>query len=249
MNIDRQRLLVLGATADIARAVAREFAAHGCAVEMAARNPDALQRECQDLRLRSGVEVRGHVYDVLHVEDDARLLHALAENFPGTTICAIGLLHPQRECSANVALAAEVMHSNYTAPARVLEQIAAIYRQAGAGCIIGIASVAGDRGRAANYSYGSAKAGFAVFLSGLRASLQGTGVRVITLKPGFVRTRMMQGRQTPAVLTAAPQELAVRLFRLYDSGANGVFYYKRIWRPIMWLICLLPERLFMRLQL
>ena len=78
-------------------------------------------------------------------------------------------------------------------------------RVRGSGTIIGISSVAGDRGRGSNYIYGASKAGLTAFLSGLRNSLSKTGVQVLTVKPGFVRTRMTEQFQLPAHLTAGPE--------------------------------------------
>jgi len=78
----------------------------------------------------------------------------------------------------------------------------------GHGMIIGISSVAGDRGRASNYLYGSAKAGFSAFLSGLRNRLARKGVHVMTVKPGFVDTRMTAGMKLPGPLTASPDSVA-----------------------------------------
>jgi decaprenylphospho-beta-D-erythro-pentofuranosid-2-ulose 2-reductase len=107
--------------------------------------------------------------------------------------------------------------------------------------------VAGDRGHATNYIYGSAKAGFTAFLSGLRNRLFGKGVTVITVKPGFVRTRMTEGLNLPDKLTANPHELARAIFRAHKRG-RLVVYYRPIWWLIMLIIRCLPERIFARFK-
>ena len=120
--------------------------------------------------------------------------------------------------------------------------------QRGSGTIIGVSSVAGERGRASNYIYGSAKAGFTAFLSGLRNRLRKSGVTVITVKPGYVRTRMTEGLNLPAVLTADPDELA-RAIRNAHRKKRLVVYYRPIWRLIMFVIRCLPESVFTRMRL
>jgi short-subunit dehydrogenase len=111
-----------------------------------------------------------------------------------------------------------------------------------------VSSVAGDRGRASNFIYGSAKAGFTAFLSGLRARLSRKNVHVITVKPGFVDTRMTAGMNLPPLLTAQPDEVAAAVLKAHAKGAN-VIYVGRIWRFIMLVIRLLPEPIFKRLSI
>ena len=109
--------------------------------------------------------------------------------------------------------------------------------------------MAGDRGRGSNYVYGSAKAGFTAFLSGLRNRLAPAGVRVVTVKPGFVRTRMTSGMKLPPLLTAEPSEVGNAIFAAAEEGRGDVIYVRGLWRIVMTVISLLPERLFKRLRL
>jgi short-subunit dehydrogenase len=119
----------------------------------------------------------------------------------------------------------------------------------GHGTIVGISSVAGDRGRASNFIYGSAKAGFTAYLSGLRARYFRAGVRVVTVKPGFVRTRMTEGLRLPPILTAEAQEVAAAIYRSAEERKNDVIYVRRVWRYVMISIRSMPEALFKRLGL
>ena len=123
-----------------------------------------------------------------------------------------------------------------------------LLQKLGGGTIIGISSVAGERGRASNYIYGSAKAGFSAFLSGLRNRLFRKGVRVITVKPGFVATRMTEGMALPKALTAHPEEVGAAVVQA-ERHRRDVVYVRPIWRLIMLVIRLLPEGLFKRLSL
>jgi short-subunit dehydrogenase len=113
------------------------------------------------------------------------------------------------------------------------------------GAIIGVSSVAGDRGRADDYMYGAAKAGLTTFLSGLRQRLGRTPVRVVTIKPGPVRTKMTAGRR--GILMTTPDRIAPTLFAAC-SKARGVVYLPWYWRPIMTFVRVVPEALFRRLR-
>ena len=113
---------------------------------------------------------------------------------------------------------------------------------------MGISSVAGDRGRASNYLYGSAKAGFTAFLSGLRNRLAPKHVHVMTIKPGFVATRMTENMNLPPALTASPDDVADAIWNGFRKRRN-VMYVKWIWYPIMLIIRHIPEMIFKTLKL
>jgi decaprenylphospho-beta-D-erythro-pentofuranosid-2-ulose 2-reductase len=130
----------------------------------------------------------------------------------------------------------------------ILDRLADRFAARGAGTIVGISSVAGDRGRASNYFYGSAKAGLSAFLSGLRNRTARSGVHVITVKPGFVRTRMTEGMKLPERLVAHPDEVAKAVRHAVATGKH-VVYVRSVWRFIMLVICAMPEQLFKRLSL
>ncbi len=119
------------------------------------------------------------------------------------------------------------MRANYVGPALFLGEVANRMERRGSGTIIGVSSVAGERGRATNYVYGSAKAGFTAFLSGLRSRLTKTGVHVVTVKPGFVATRMTEGMKLPPLLTAQPEEVAVAVLRS-ELRRSDIIYVRRI---------------------
>jgi short-subunit dehydrogenase len=140
------------------------------------------------------------------------------------------------------------METNYIGLALLLGQFANDFEKRGHGCIIGISSVAGDRGRKTNYIYGSAKAGFTAFLSGLRNRLYGFGVRVMTVKPGFVRTTMTEKMDLFEKLTATPEQVAQDVYKAYTKGKD-VLYTLWFWRWIMLAINNIPEFIFKRLSL
>ena len=247
MNATADSVLILGATSDIGRALAHEYAAAGATLRLAARDADRLARERDDLGARHGVAVGIHAFDVLDQGDHERLLAEL-DPLPGTIVCVVGLMEPQAVLEADPERAERVLQTNFNAPALLLGRIANACRARGSGTIVGVSSVAGDRGRATNYVYGAAKAGFSAWLSGLRNRLQGSGVHVMTVKPGFVRTRMTEGMDLPGALTASPEEIA-RAIRRAASARRDVLYHRRVWRLIMWIIRAIPEPVFKRLSL
>ena len=97
---------------------------------------------------------------------------------------------------------------NYEGPVNIISELANIYEDQGFGTIIGISSVAGDRGKSSNYIYGSAKAGFTTFLSGLRNRLAKKNVHVLTVLPGTVYTKMTIGQNLPKLFTSTPDKVA-----------------------------------------
>lgn len=247
--IDRNppSVLILGATSDIGRAIAAAFAVAGHPLRLAARNSARLEATCQDLRLRYGGEVTRHEFDVLAVETHAAFLEGLPD-LPGVTVCVVGVLGNQRQDEQAPEAARWVMRSTYEGPASVLAEVANRYAVLGQGSIIGISSVAGDRGRASNYIYGSAKAGLSAYLSGLRGRMAKVGVQVMTVKPGFVETRMTAGLPLPPALTAQPEEVGVAVYRGWKHRKDMI-YVRPVWRWIMMVIRLLPEWLFKRLSI
>lgn len=240
-------VLILGARSDVAMAVAHRFAARGCQIALAARHIESLQIDKTDLQLRYGINVTLHEFDVLETEKIEAFVASLPV-LPDIAVCAIGLLGDQNTNEQDVKAAITVMRSNFEGPAAILSVLANRFEQRGSGTLVGISSVAGDRGRAANYVYGSAKAGLTAFLSGLRNRLAKHGVHVVTVVPGFVRTRMTQGMDLPARLTAEPDEVAEAIEKAVARKRN-VLYVRPVWRLIMLIICSIPEAIFKKLRI
>lgn len=243
----RSPVLILGARSDIGQAVARAFAALGHPVQLAARNSDTLADAKSDIELRHGVPVTLHEFDALAPDTHEAFVAELPE-LPQTAVCAVGLMGAQRENETDMDAAARVMRSNYEGPARILAVLANRFEARGSGTLVGISSVAGERGRATNYVYGSAKAGFTAFLSGLRNRLAGRGVHVVTVLPGFVATRMTEGMDLPDRLTAQPDEVAGAITRAVERRKN-VIHVRPIWAVIMAIIRNIPEPIFKKMKL
>lgn len=249
MNRTGKTLLLLGATSDIGRATALAYGMAGWDVQLAGRTLDAVEREADDIRTRCGTTVSVHQLDILATEHFATFLDALPA-LPDAVVCVVGELGEQPRAEKEMEHATTVLRTNFEGPALLLGLIAERFAARGSGSIVGVSSVAGDRGRASNYVYGAAKAGFTAFLSGLRNRLASTGVRVVTIKPGFVRTRMTAGMSLPALLTADPKEVGDAIFKAAEvSKGRDVVYVRSIWWPLMTVIRSIPEPVFKRLRL
>ena len=240
-------VLILGAASGIARAIARSFAEAGHPIQLAARNAARLEDDAADLRTRYGVAVTLHEFDALTLDSHADFVAGLPA-LPEVAICAVGAMGDQDQSAADPQAAAHVMRSNFEGPASILAHLANAMEARGSGCLVGISSVAGDRGRASNYIYGSAKAGFTAFLSGLRNRLAKRGVHVVTVLPGFVRTAMLDGMDTPGPLTAEPSEVGTAVVKAVQKQTN-VIYTRPIWRIVMAVIRNIPEPIFKKTSL
>ena len=240
-------MLILGAASDIARATALAFAHEGWDLILAGREQDILARIATDIALRGGRQVKTAHFDALKPEEHAAFWQGIKAE-TSAVLCAVGLLGNQEEAQNDLGQAEAILRTNFTGLVPILSLAANAFEKRGRGLIIAISSVAGDRGRASNYFYGSAKAGLTAFLSGLRQRLTQKGVVVLTVKPGFVATSMTAGMDLPARLTATPEQVAADIVAAARKGW-GTVYSLSFWRYIMMIICHIPECLFKRLKL
>lgn len=246
---ENKTLLVLGAKSDIAQACAREFARNNFDVILAARNAadESLAAAKTDLEIRFGIKAFTAEFDAENF-DVHQDFYANLPTPPDVVLCAFGYLGEQSEAEKNWTETAKIINANYTGACSILSVAANDFERRKAGDIIGISSVAGERGRASNYVYGSAKSGFTVFLDGLRHRLSRVGVNVITVKPGFVDTKMTEGMNLPKILTAQPEQLAQAIFKVYRKK-KATLYYLPAWRFIMFVIRNVPEFIFKKSKL
>ncbi|MEY9364622.1 decaprenylphospho-beta-D-erythro-pentofuranosid-2-ulose 2-reductase [Bradyrhizobium yuanmingense] len=242
----RKSVLVLGGSSDIGRATARAFAKAGYDVALAGRDVAALEPDAADLRARYNVEVGIHTFDVLDTASFEGFVAGLPA-LPDVVISIVGLLGVQESAQSDLVQATAIMRSNYEGPALIIGLFAEKFLGRGSGTLAGVSSVAGDRGRASNYVYGSAKAGFSAFLSGLRARASRGGVHVVTVKPGFVRTRMTEGMKLIGPLTVEAPVVGAAILRAVESKTD-IVYVSGKWRLVMLIIRMLPEALFKKLK-
>ena len=244
-----QRILIVGATSAIAEATARLFAARGDALMLAGRSGPRLQAIAEDLVVRGAKQADTFIFDARAYERIPALLQAATERLGGldAALIAHGTLSDQIACQRSVERLCEEFDVNALSVMALCTDLASQLEAQGRGVIAVISSVAGDRGRRSNYVYGSAKAAVTAFTSGLRQRLYSKGVRVVTIKPGFVDTPMTAAFKKGA-LWATPASVAAAIVRAMDGG-KSVIYTPWFWRPIMWIIRSVPESLFRRLRL
>lgn len=246
---DQKTVLVVGGSSDIGRATALRYARAGWRVWIAARDVATAQRNADDIKTRTGIDPAVYPLDVLQTDRLKDFVAGLPA-LPDTVISMIGELGDQSRAQTDLAHATTIMRTNFEAPALLLGLFAEVFETRGFGTIVGVSSVAGDRGRASNYLYGAAKAGFSQFLSGLRNRMALAGrVRVVTVKPGFVHTRMTQHLTLPAALTVEPERVAADIFSAAEEKPRDVIYVGRRFRLVMAIICAIPEALFKKLRL
>jgi len=239
-------VLIVGAKSDIAKELAKEYARNGYNLYLAARRNESLSDLSSDIRIRYGVDVQLKELDITDFQSHVGFYESLNPK-PLGVIVVSGYMADQKECEKDWAKTLNTINVNYTGPVSLLNIVANDMEQNKNGFIVGISSVAGDRGRKANYIYGSSKAAFSAYLSGLRNRLYDSNVQVLTVKPGFVNTKMTQGLNLPKRLTAEPRDVAVDIFKA-QQNKKDVLYTKARWRLIMFIIKNIPEFMFKKLN-
>ena len=247
MSFDR--VLVLGATSAIAQATSRLLAQRGARLHLVARDERKLEAVRADLVARGSGAVSVSIADLDQLERHTSVIDEAERSLGGidAAIVAQGTLGDQAACEKDFALAAAQMRTNFIAPASLLAELANRFEARGAGTLVAISSVAGDRARRSNYVYGTAKGALTIFLQGLRARLRDKGVRVVTVKPGFVDTPMTAGLRK-GMLWSPPERIARGIVRAMERGSAEV-YLPWFWWPIMFVLRHLPESIFTRLKI
>lgn len=243
-------VLILGANAGIGRAVGAEFASHEYDLILAGRDLEELNILASDLSLRYKVEAGAKPVDVVKFDvlESALMdcIEPVADSMEGVVLCA-GYLGQTEAARGDLDEARRILDTNFTGSALALEILARHFESKHRGFICALSSVAGDRGRQSNYLYGSAKGGLTTYLQGLRNRLYQSGVHVITVKPGFVDTRMVFGKgKLP--LVASPEVVARDIYRGIQEHKD-VVYVPWFWRYIMSVIRSIPEGIFKKLRM
>jgi short-subunit dehydrogenase len=240
-------IMIIGAKSDIARAIAHKFASEGYNLQLLAREIDSLQKDMADLKIRYRTDVECFEFDVLDFKSHVGFVDALLV-LPDVVISLVGSLGDQYQSQNEWDACELVLDTNFSGPVSILNVLANKFEERRRGTIIGISSVAGDRGRQSNYMYGAAKAGFTAYLSGLRNRLSKSNVHVITVKPGFVNTSMTADMDLPERLTAKPEQAADDIYQAVFKKKNTL-YTLWFWRYIMLIIKNIPEAIFKKLSL
>ena len=243
-----QTWIILGATSSMARALSRALAEKGHALLLAGRDIDDIARLAADCRSRGATLAEAVAFDARKPETFTPLIEKLADQESLLNAAVfVGTMPEQASIDADPSLVDGTVIDSFSGPARFLQMMAPLIEARGGGCVVGVGSVAGDRGRVGNYVYGAAKAGFHTYLSGLRNRLNRSGAHVVTVKPGFVDTAMTWGIEG-MFLVAPPEKVAADILRAVEKKRN-VIYTPFFWRYIMLIIRSIPEPIFKKLSI
>jgi decaprenylphospho-beta-D-erythro-pentofuranosid-2-ulose 2-reductase len=240
-------VIILGASSAIAEALARRFAAKGARLGLVARDPAKLEALAADLKVRGAQAIAVRSWDLAQAPPSGAL-EDLAREMGGadTVVIAYGLLGEQAQAEVDLEAAHRLLEVNFTSAVlwalearRVLAASCAT-----AGLIVGLGSVAGDRGRKSNFVYGAAKGGLALALQGMahRAALAG-GPRAMVVKLGFVDTPMTAGFKKGGPLWSSPDQAATAIAKAMERP-TAIAYAPWFWRWIALVIRCLPQVLF-----
>lgn len=244
-----KKILIIGATSAIAEHCARIWAARGAEFYLVARNAAQLHTIGADLKVRGASEVSTNCIDLNDIDRHVDLLDA-ADNTMGSVdivLIAHGTLSNQKSCESHVEETLAEIQTNALSTISLLTLFANRFEVKKDGTICVISSIAGDRGRASNYVYGSAKAMVTAFASGLRQRLYKSNVSVVTVKPGFVDTPMT-AKFKKGLLWAKPAAVALKIVKAIDAKKSEV-YVPAFWWTVMSVIKALPTAMFKRINL
>jgi decaprenylphospho-beta-D-erythro-pentofuranosid-2-ulose 2-reductase len=236
--------LVLGGTSDIGRAVVEALAAHGLQqVVLAGRRLPEVEPD-----LGPGVECTTVQWDALSIGTHAALFDRATELLGriDLVICAVGLLGHHAGLSMGPEQVDEMVRTNFAGPAAALAVAADRLVGQGGGTLVVLSSVAGVRPRRSNYVYGATKSGLDAFARGIADAVHGTGVRVLVVRPGFVRSSMTEGLE-PAPFATDPATVAAGVVRAVQRGRSGVVWVPPLLGPLFAVLANVPSPLWRRI--
>lgn len=238
-----KHLLILGANSDIAKATAIVFYANNFSLTLASRNILELEKFCEEKSIKANIVA----FNALDYSNHQDFYNSLPTSY-SHVLCSFGYLGDNEKVLTNFDEATKILDTNFKGAVSILNIIASDFSHKKAGCIISISSVAADRGRASNIMYCAAKAGFESYLSGLRNHMNAFNVNIISIKPGFVASKMTNHLETPDFLTVNPEQVAQKIYHAQKNG-KSIVYNTLSWRLIMMVIKNIPEFIFKRLKL
>lgn len=244
-----RKVMIIGGASAIAQETAKIFAGEGASLFLVDLSEDRLKMIADDLVVRGAEKVEVLAADANDLDRHDEVLKAAEEALGGldAVLIAYGTLSDQEACQGDVDLTLKEFSTNGTSLISFLTRLGATFEKKGSGCIAAITSVAGDRGRKSNYVYGAAKGAVSIYLGGMRHRFHKTGVKVVTLKPGFVDTPMTRDYKK-GLLWAQPEAVARGIHNAMKKG-KGTVYLPWFWWWIMLVIRHLPPFVFNRTKL
>ena len=244
-----KRAIIVGASSGIGEALARTLAADGSQVALVARRQDKLDSLAAEFNAKAETLLaRAYAHDVTQPETAALLFEAITHDLGGLdlVIYAAGIMPPIGPEEYSTAKDADIIAANFTGAVAWLNEAARRFEKAQTGTIVGISSVAGDRGRRGNPVYGATKAALNAYLESLRNRIEWRGAFVVTIKPGPVKTPMTEGLKMPGMISA--EQAAAEILRA-AKDRQRVAYVPGKWKPIMAVIRAIPAPIFKYLNI
>jgi short-subunit dehydrogenase len=244
----RRRGIIIGASAGLGAELARKLVREGYSLALLARTQEKLDALCNELNTKEQL-ARAYVHDVADYNQVPDLLRKIVAEIGGLdlVIFVAGVNYPPGGIDKfNFENDRKMIEVNLIGAMAWLHPISEMFQSAKAGQIVGIASVAGDRGRVGNPGYNTSKAGLATYLEALRNRLTRHGVNVLTVKPGFLKTEMLKAAQGATPFAIEPKKAADDIIHAMKKRKQ-VIYTASIWRWIMLVIQHTPSVIFRRL--
>jgi decaprenylphospho-beta-D-erythro-pentofuranosid-2-ulose 2-reductase len=241
-------MIVLGSTSEVAQAFVEKTLQEGEKFEkiyLFTSNRETTERFARHLDVKFLQQS-----EIIELDLTKEIDYNAFENINSTLLfCAVGYLgEGTEEGLYDNKNTQQIIEINYSKLIPVINYFAHKFENRRSGTIIGLSSVAGDRGRQSNFIYGSAKAAFTAYLSGLRNYLFDKKVHVMTIKPGFMATKMTEGLPLNPKLTASPKQAADCIYKAFKKQKNTA-YVLPVWGVIMMIIRNIPEFIFKKLKL
>ena len=241
------QILIIGGNSDIGFEIAKEFYKNNNNNLYLTTQPNKkITKDINQLKNNKN-RLKLIKFDLLEFNDHKKFYNALDPK-PDLVICSAGMFLNSEQILSNFELKEKMINTNFTGYASILDIIIDDFKRKNNGCIIGISSVAGDRGRASNYMYGSTKSAFSSYLSGLRNSLKKFNINIITIKPGFVKTKMTNNIKMNKYLTATPEKVAKDVHKAWKRKKD-IVYTPWYWKYIIIIIKIIPEKIFKKMNL
>jgi len=244
-----QHALIIGASSGIGAALARQLAAEGTRVALVARREEKLRELASAINEGAGEErALPFVHDVRNREEAPELLQEIARALGGLdlVIYAAGISHTVSFNEYDTAKDADMIEVNLLGAIAWLNPVAERFGRLGRGTIAGIGSIAGDRGRSGAPAYNTSKAALHTYLEALRNRIGRRGVRVVTLKPGFVETEMVAGLGKLPMMVSADRAARIMLRKIRRGAVTA--YIPARWRVMSWIVRSIPSCIFKRLK-
>lgn len=243
------RAVVVGASSGIGEALARKFADEGYQVALLARRKEALDTICTDINQRKGdTYARAYPHDVTQYDTIPAVFQQVLGDLKSIDVFVYvaGVQYSLGFSEYDFIKEREMVEVNLLGAMAWLGQAAILFERMGRGHLVGISSVAGDRGRVGNPAYNTSKAGLSTYMEALRNRLTRSGVHVLTVKPGFVQTELLKHAATTFGVIS-PEKLADSVWRAIRKRKQ-VIYAPKWWRLMMLIIQHIPSFIFRRMS-